>query len=343
MSSGLIKWTLLLSLLLTTPGYSADVEPAPAGQESDVSRAIFINSQLWMLTDAGLLSSITEGANRRVDIPLPEPALDLWIEDGEPAVLTGDHNGPSWTLRQWQSGAWRTTATITTNGDQFLGIASTAQTATVLTSRRRIELVGSEQRSLALKWPDKPLAGITSIAATHDGLLVGFNIGEWGGGLRLIDNADGQITIVESKGSDSICSGPLNTDCDPVNGIAVEPWRENCAVIAVGLIHFMAHGSIVEVCSHAVNRLYSHAYGDDPNSTVPFFGIVKSDTGLWTVGADGVYRIAPGGVKKVSPLPEFQRIGNVSVSFAMPQVVLLLTDVNQRQSLSGSVPMIVAR
>jgi hypothetical protein len=204
-----------------------------------------------------------------------------------------------------------------------------------------IDLAGGDQRSVALKWPNKPLAGIASVTVTPDSLLVGFNIGEWGGGLRRIDRTSGQISIVESKAPG--CSGLLNTDCDPVNGIAVEPWKESCAAIAIGLVHFMARGSIVEVCGKSVTRLYSNSYGDDHYSTVPFFGLVAAGADLWGVGIDGLYKIGPDGTTKASALPAFQRIGNVSVSFAMPHLVLVLTDVNQRRSVSGSTPMLVPR
>lgn len=339
-----IKWIFLFGFFLTSPGYSADIEPARVRQESFISRAAAFHSQLWMLTDAGLLSSIAEGGSQQVAIPLPAPAFDLWTQDGEPAVLTGDRNGHSWTLRQWSHGEWKATAALSAHeGERFVGVASSEGTVVVLTSSRLIEFVGGHERSVVLSWPSKPLAGITSITATRDNLLVGFNIGEWGGGLRRIDRASGQISIVESKSADSICGGLLNTDCDPVNAIAAEPWNPSCAVIAVGLVHFMAHGSIVEVCGTTISRLYSSEYGTDHRSTVPFFGIATVDTNLWAVGIDGIYRIAHDGVTKVSALPDFQQIGNVSVSFAVPHVVLVRTDVNKRRSVSGSALMIVAR
>lgn len=159
----------------------------------------------------------------------------------------------------------------------------------------------------------------------------------------MLDRKTGQITIVESKDPKSICGGALNTDCDPVNGIAIEPWIDKCAIIAVGLVHFMALGRIVEVCDHRIHPVYSREYGPDNKSTVPFFGIAAAGATLWAVGADGIYQIAPGGVEKVHSLPEFQKIGSVLVSFALPDVVLLLTNVNQRRSVSGSTPMIIAR
>jgi hypothetical protein len=147
-----------------------------------------VNTQLWLLTDAGLLSSITEGDDSQADIPLPEPALDLRIQGGDPAVLTGDREGGKyWTLRKLSHGAWTAIAKVPTNGDDFVGVGSSDGAVTLLTSRRMIGVAGSHQRSVALKWPNKRTAGITSVLVTRDSLLVGFNVGEWGGGLRRID------------------------------------------------------------------------------------------------------------------------------------------------------------
>lgn len=199
MRSRLIKWTLLLSLSVAASGRSADIEPVRAGQDSFISRAIFFNSQLWLLTDAGLLSRITEGSDQHADIPLPEPAFDLWIQDGEPAVLTAERGGPTWTLRKWTHGEWRAVTRIPANGDRFVGVGFTTGTLTVLTSRRLIDVADADLRSVAVEWPNKPLAGITSVTITRDGLLVGFNGGEWGGGLRRIDRTSGQISIVEGS------------------------------------------------------------------------------------------------------------------------------------------------
>jgi len=45
----------------------------------------------------------------------------------------------------------------------------------------------------------------------------------------------------------------------------------------------------------------------------------------------------------VAPLPTFRQVGGVSVSFDVPDFVVVLTDVNQRRSMGGSVPLLVAR
>jgi hypothetical protein len=186
-------------------------------------------------------------------------------------------------------------------------------------------------------------------------IFVGFNAGEWGGGLQRIDRATGEVATIEQNDSGELCGGPLNTDCDPVNGIATEPWNADCVAAAVGLVHFAPHGRIVEICDKTVKRLYFKPYGppapnnrvvvhrDEPFETVAFFGLSQQRDALWVVGIDGIYRIGADGAERFFPLPEFKPRGGILVSFDLPDFVLVLTDVNQRKSLSGSVPIIVSR
>jgi hypothetical protein len=43
------------------------------------------------------------------------------------------------------------------------------------------------------------------------------------------------------------------------------------------------------------------------------------------------------------PLPKFRDVGGIKVSFDIAGFVLVLTDVNSRKSVSGSVPLLVPR
>jgi hypothetical protein len=125
-------------------------------------------------------------------------------------------------------------------------------------------------------------------------------------------------------------------------------------VIAVGLVHFLAHGRIDEVCGDRVREIYSKAYpvkglpppptrGDKPAATVAFFGLVLVDGKVLAVGLDGLYRLSEDGAALLTPLPKFENVGNIRVSFALPDVVLRLTETNERLSISGSVPMLLPR
>ena len=60
-------------------------------------------------------------------------------------------------------------------------------------------------------------------------------------------------------------------------------------------------------------------------------------------GIDGIYRIGQDGDAQLAALPTFKRVGSVFVSFDFPRLVLVLTDVNRRHSISGSVPIIAPR
>ena len=263
-------------------------------------------------------------------------------------VLTeARHDGESWTLRKWSHTSWVVVATIRRDRDDIVGIGSSGKSVVLLTTHRMIDLVAGDQKSIGLKWPKDRTAGITSILVRPESVLVGFNAGEWGGGLRRIDRRTGEISTIGRKSRNEPCGGTLNAECDPVNGIVTEPWNEGCAAVAIGLIHMMAHGSIVEVCGSAIRTIYSKPYSklyrDDHYSTVPFFGIIAVNHELFAVGSDGLYKIGPEGTVEVSALPKFERIGSVSVSFALPNVVLVVTSINQRHSVSGSVPMLVSR
>ncbi len=82
---------------------------------------------------------------------------------------------------------------------------------------------------------------------------------------------------------------------------------------------------------------------DEPFSTVAFFGLTRRADKLWAVGTDGLYQIGSDGAAQSAPLPKFKQIGGLSVSFDLPDIVLLLTNINQRRALSGSVPILVPR
>jgi hypothetical protein len=347
-------WTLarlfLFGLIAAMPVRAFAVEPE-RGQVSFLKRAVFAEGQLWVLSDAGDLSSIAEGQDTRVAETLPENASDLCVRDGHPLIITAGKGGSTWTLRQRINGTWSVATMIQTEGDGLLAM-DCADRVTLLTTRRLIEIKGDRQSAVILS--EKLSRGlVSSTYGTADQFFVGLNAGEWGGGLRRIDRRSGKITAVEHNSSGELCGGPLNTSCDPVNGITAEPWNPDCIVVVVGLVHFEPHGRVVEVCGNEVRRLYYKEYGqnrptprrkdDEPFSTVAFFGLTQKDDTLWAAGIDGIYNIGSDGTAHVVPLPSFKDIGGISISFDLPQFVLVLTEVNQRRSLSGAVPLLVPR
>jgi hypothetical protein len=333
---------------------TVSVEPVRTGQETFISNAAFADGRLWLLTDAGTLSTIADGSTQQVDVPLPEPGLDLVNQGGQLLVVTGQRaGGEYWTVRRWSNASWSAEIQVPTNNEALIGVGAVGDTITLVTSGQLVDVRDKTQRTVALVPSRLGSGGVTSTLVTPEAVFVGFNVGEWGGGLRRIDRKTGEISAIESNASGQLCGGPLNTACDPVNGIVAESWKFGCIAVAIGLVHFSAHGRIDEVCGDTVRRIYFKAYGtqpsgsitngDEPFSTVAFFGLTAAPNDLIAAGIDGLYRIAPDGSANVTALPKFSHVGKVFVSFELPHVVMVLTDVNQRLSLSGSVPLMVVR
>lgn len=326
------------------------LEPERPGQENFLTRAAYADGRLWILSDAGVLSSLVEGERAWVRATLGDPVLDVCRTlDGKLLALTQKREDNSqWTLHRWQAGTWDVEADIPANNDHLLAL-DCAGNPMLLATRRFIDIGG---KTIEISWTGKRLRGrITSVLRVPGGLLIGANAGEWGGGLFRLDQTTGAIASVERNTSGELCGGPLNYDCDPVNALAALPWKTECAAAAIGLVHRREHGRIVEVCGNRVENLYYSAEpeaiamsgGDEPFETVAFFALASSADAIWAVGSSELHRIDADGGATVTAMPDFEKIGNIEVSFALPDVILVLTDVNQRKSLSSSTPILVPR
>ena len=318
-------------------------------------RAVFVDGRLWLLTDGGKLSSIVEGEDRRVEEPLPDPALDICIHNSRLVAVTCERGGcANWSLRRLDHGSWSINTTVPAHKERMLALACENASVTMLTTRRLVDVEADKHHDVRLSKAFGP-EPVSSVLDTPTGVFVGINAGEWGGGLRRIDRQTGKVINIESNESGERCGGPLNAGCDPVNGIATEPWNKDCVAVAVGLVHMFSHGRIVEVCGTTVRRLYFKPYKvegfddqkspkrDEPFSTVAFFGLSRQGDSLWASGIDGIHEIGADASATVTPLPAFKGIGGVYVNFDSPRVILVLTQVNQRRSVSGAVPLLVPR
>lgn len=348
-----ILLTCLLAVLM--PAAAIAVEPERDGQEDSLSRAVWAENRLWLLSDAGQLFSLSETDTDSRTETLPEPVRDMCVSGGQLLVLTATGEKPAaWTLRRHTGEGWTTDTAIAAKGDYFITLICGNDGATILSNRRLITVAPGPVSQVALKgeldW------GLATTLLTPDTVYAGFNKGEWGGGLRAVDRKTGRIRLIENKAGD-LCGGLLNTACDPVNGLAAVPWRPDCVAAAIGLVHMDADGQIVTVCGangrDEISMLYRKQFGERyPNmdlpeaeayQTVPFFGLTAAGDKLLAVGYDGLYLLGESGQPAFRPMPEFKKVGPFRISFAEAGVVLVMTSVNQRNSLSGATPMLVAR
>lgn len=323
-------------------------------QAQDIRRAVFADGRLWMMSDEGSLLSLRSTDSRPERVRTEGKVIEICKSQGHLLALIQAGSG-HWSVQRRGSDGWDTGLRIASDNETLtaLGCTDDGSAVTIVTNRRLLEVENAAVRAVKLSQELESPFAIAAALITGDTIWVGLNIGEWGGGLRRIRRSDGMVEVVESNRSKELCGGPLNTGCDPVNGIVASPSNPSCAIAAIGLVHFMSHGRIVEVCDGSVRRLYFKAldpqppYGTrdegEPSSTIAFFGLSRAGNRIWAIGTDGLYRFEGSLPPQFRPLPKFENRGGYRVSFEVPGLVLLMTDVNQSHSLSGTVPIMAAR
>ncbi|MBO0861577.1 MAG: hypothetical protein J2P21_24430 [Chloracidobacterium sp.] len=178
---------VVMTAILLSSCITFDVEPRSPRQDNFISRAVFASGRLWLLTDAGYLSSVAPGRKARMDAGLRKPALDICVSNGQLKALTcAKETCAEWSLRTWTDGRWSAGAAIPSLGDHVAAMNCGPGLDTVVTDQRLVNIAGGMSTSVALS--ERLETGVvTSIHTTVDHVFVGINAGEWGGGLRSID------------------------------------------------------------------------------------------------------------------------------------------------------------
>ncbi|HEY1270122.1 MAG TPA: hypothetical protein VGH16_22885 [Candidatus Binatia bacterium] len=221
----------------------------------------------------------------------------------------------------------------------------------VILSRKAIHVLAPDKRA----WRTTVLKGelrrgvqISAAApAKGDAIYVGFNMGEWGGGLQRLDIATGAVATVEH--SEGACGGLLNTDCSPVTGVIPDSQDPRCVLAAVGLVHlWTSNGRILRVCGDSVAMVFEKPMkinpGDGPGlkMTEAFYGLTQSEgSGFWAVSWRALYRFVADRPAE-HPLPKnLKPISGIYMSRELPGAVVVQTDVNASVSTSGYTPLVI--
>jgi len=322
-----------------------------------VSRAVFADGRLWLLTDDGRLTSLAEGETARRPEGPGEKLLDICSGRGGFLAVSGEWaQGSQWTLWRRRDGGWRRDRSIPREEDALVAMSCHDDEVVLLTTERLVEADRAGVRSVALAGGIRMPRVKAVVHETPDYLFVGLNSGEWGGGMVRIARRTGRAVTIERNATGELCDGPLNTGCDPVHGIATIPWKPNCVAAAVGLIHMLAHGRIVEICGTQVEQMFvqaSERHRTAPRylaevasgryGSVAFFGLAAVGDVVVAVGHDGLYRLDRTGGTSYRRWPRFTDVDGLLVSFELPDAVLLVTSVNGRAAVGWYAPLLVPR
>lgn len=168
--------------------------------------------------------------------------------------------------------------------------------------------------------------------ATPDGrsVYVGYNLGEWGGGLRRIEVSSGAVAFVTEAGDD-LCGGQINPACDPVVGVFADRDRPDCVVVGAGISHMgLSRGDVYRVCGDAITSLFSTPIPLERDNWMmgpqpwPLHGLFGTADGWIGVSRDRYFR-SRGDIVEEHPMPVFNDWAGVRISDEQDGVLFLVS------------------
>jgi hypothetical protein len=330
-----------------------------------IAGGVAFDGRLWL---RGLQGSIKRPSGGLVSLSLSDDSRVVHFEQGVLDIEKLD--GDLWIMRCpkpqanevvlsiWKKGRFEDRATFSlSRKEQALALVNGTSGPAVL-STRAIRILSTDKRA----WHVTRLKGVlrggfqytAALPLSRDSVYIGFNSGEWGGGLQRIDLQTGLITNVERRDTKELCAGPLNSDCDPVTGAVSDSQNKECVLVAVGLDHMMSHGRILRVCGNDVDVVFQKSYEADGfkgpklqmtklQVTESFFGLVRGPGKVfWSITPRAFYRFeADGSERDEFVLPTPKPVSGIYLSRELPGVIVVSMDADWAASLSGYTPLLI--
>ena len=216
-------------------------------------------------------------------------------------------------------------------------LLNTGGETAVLSQETLLRFQDGEWHPIDLATPLRGWPGTNVLAGDGTIAYIGYNFGEWGGGLQGIEVATGRV--FEVKG--------LARDLDPVTGIARDPSRPDCVIASVGLMHMIARGKILRVCGEEATVIFEEAVPPPTDPAVialphkwPFFDAVADDN-YWSAVSFGILVSGNERVTIKAEIPDLAPWHGLDLAVVGTKLIVLSTEINRRHSLSGSTPLLV--
>ncbi|WP_225766486.1 hypothetical protein [Inquilinus sp. Marseille-Q2685] len=303
---------------------------ASFGLEGDFRNGTFASDVLFAAKSGGTLWVLRSTEVRYREVEDPPTRIPI---------------GGTFVVSKWAGGAFEDSAPLRLS-EMPTALAISQDGSRLVVSPSRISnLPGGSRRwtSRKLKGPAEPLhpPSTPAIAMIGDDLYLGFNFGEFGGGLRKVSLSTGVARNIVYKYGQTPCQG-----CEPITGIIADPASPDCILISAGLIHMMSWGRISQICGDRATVKFEKTFTVDwgrksIEMTVPFFGIAAAPPGgFWAIAPGTLYRFE-GQDPKEYPLSEPKTADGLVINRDLPGVIIVYTNANQAFSLSGTTPMLV--
>jgi hypothetical protein len=313
---------LLLLVAFGSSVSSQNPEPKPDPVlGSYISKVLYHDGRIWLLggmnysTDRhGGVVSFDLGGNAR-HTALESDIVSL-TKAGEKLWALRRHKKQTYALLELRKGRFHELGRYLLKLNENPAVLISRNQQPLLLTDKYLRLAPKGERDgdlLPLQGILRSSSYVTSTALLHDRwLYIGFDIGEWGGGLQRIDLDTGTIDDIERRNNDGICSGPLNKNCDPVAGIIPNSDNAHCVMVSTGLAHLsIVKGAILRVCGETVFTLWPQSVIEgslqSPTGTVDQLALA-SDGGFWALTSEAIHRFtATGELKQSFKIPKLRK------------------------------------
>jgi hypothetical protein len=317
-----------------------------------IVHALNFGGRLWLQGNGSLVSFRISGGDRKV--AFSGGVVDVRVEGGELWVVrTAQGQASRYVVSISKGGAFADTAALTAKkDDEPFAVARDAGDPVVVTHDALFRYHDARWKPFPLKGQGRRVFfGNASVAEPQLGgdLYLGFNRGEWGGGLSRINLATGAVSEVGPCDPEAPQGCKLALAAATITDVIADPVRKDCVLAAEGLLHMgMSLGKVARVCGQRVELVFERPYQEPlPNGggfdaeTEAVFGIgAARDGSVWAATWKGVYRIN-GATVRAFPLPRMSQENGVFLSRAIPGVLLVRTDLNWAHSVSGYTTLLV--
>jgi hypothetical protein len=328
------------------------VPPADPLLGNGAIKAVAAAGRLWLVGWGGGLVSLELADNSRQNVFadgvmfLAKSGGVLWVlrstevqyREIEPPTRTAV--GGTFVVSKWTGSSFEDSTPLKLS-EMPTALVMSADGSPIIVSPTRINTLRTNSRHWAfrkLKGDGEPIGLASAAAIAGDDLYVGFNAGEFGGGLRKISLSTGIARYITDGIGEKPCAG-----CEPITGVITDPTSPRCILASIGLMHMLARGQILQICGGRATIRFEKTFtpeGDSIQMTVPFFDLAAAQPGgFWAVAPGTLYRFE-GRAPKEYPLPKPQLVHGLLISRDLPGVIIVYTNANQAFSLSGATPLL---